>query len=458
MHTFHNRPRDIFSNYSMKVDIEKLRKHNLSIIVAIFSIGFLVLFILQSTAVLDRNNSNRDELVQPTKTFIKDPNQSYFLLRVGNKQEQQWAENMLLLNSTYYCNAHHVVKLITDPNAYYDIEIYFNSTHIQNGSVPHSAPAPSVPRVLYNDPSVPRVQSACTKKMNCNEDYNFIVSPYPESTLKVGSPLANRVQSFLDAPQFQYDYEIGPPKTLFFHMLIENYHYRHIKPTIASFFQPLGRSLDSSAGDSSDSSNETGSNYSTTCTKETSDMLVELQRYIVFHSYGNCSNTSLPFQESSPYQLAEKEQYIVGFNIARTKDIIRKYKYHLITDPHNCCSTAFEWDQMVDRIILVLESGSVPVILSKRKTFTDVLPYGSYVHLADFHSIHHMAKYLISSEQNDPKYKSFFDWRKNTTAMEQWKTRLENQRWLGQLVNVLNFWNKNRLNSPSNNNREDNDW
>jgi len=434
-----------------------LEKNRLFIVFIIFAILFMSCTI--TLMVRQPNLDNSAEIILRSRENKANVNKYIFLIRADTVQERQWLKSHnLTTNDTYLCNNNHNVGFTFDSNSTnYDLEIYFNIPSLNN-TVPLSPPKKHVPRVLYNDMFLAE-GSNCLQKLQCNEEYNWMVGLNSDSTIKHQSqPYLTRIQLFLDKVKtFDYEKEILTQKTALINQLIIDYNYRHIRPTIASFIQqPLGRTIiEDNNNNSTAINNSTSSNidiennetitYTTTCSKDMENILKELNQYLVYHSFGNCLNTSLPLQEGNPY-IYDDYQEIVGINKEKSKEIMGKYKYHLIFDDYDCCSTASESDKMVDRILDVFESGSVPVILSNRKSWIDMLPNGSFVHLANFKNIQQLASFLIDSEQSDPRYKEFFDWRTKKNLIKQWKIRLENQRWLGQLVNIYNYWYENQKN------------
>ncbi|XP_054271110.1 glycoprotein 3-alpha-L-fucosyltransferase A-like [Macrosteles quadrilineatus] len=117
----------------------------------------------------------------------------------------------------------------------------------------------------------------------------------------------------------------------------------------------------------------------------------ELQKYIQVDIYGACGNLVCPRSISEKcFDLLDK-----------------KYKFYLAFENSNCK------DYITEKFFVNgLKHKVLPIVMGARpEDYAKVAPKNSYIHVDDFESPKHLAKFLHKLDQDDDLYNSYFRWK-----------------------------------------------
>jgi alpha-1,3-fucosyltransferase len=118
---------------------------------------------------------------------------------------------------------------------------------------------------------------------------------------------------------------------------------------------------------------------------------VELSKYIQLDVYGQCGTMKC------------------GKHCFR--DIERKYKFYLAFEKCHC-------DQyLTEKVFRTLNYNIIPIVLGGAN-YSKILPEHSYINVEDFKSPKHLAHYMKELDENNHKYLEYFDWKRDTKAVD----------------------------------------
>ena len=113
----------------------------------------------------------------------------------------------------------------------------------------------------------------------------------------------------------------------------------------------------------------------------------KLQKYIPVHIYGKCGDRKYPKDEAAGVTYLKKN-----------------YKFYLAFENSLC-----RW-YLTEKVFRAYESGTVPVVMGALN-YSEFLPDGSYLHVADYSSPSSLARHMKVLDQNDTLYNEFFRWK-----------------------------------------------
>ncbi|KYR00807.1 glycosyltransferase [Tieghemostelium lacteum] len=134
------------------------------------------------------------------------------------------------------------------------------------------------------------------------------------------------------------------------------------------------------------------------------EYIKEMMNYIRVDSYGKCLN-NIQMKEDGSTQRTSKNL------------VVQKYKFYLAFENSLC------ENYITEKTLDCLELGVVPVIMAHPSALK-ILPKGSYIYAGDYKSSKDLAKYLKYLDENDIEYQKYFNWRTNSTSIEQWYNAL----------------------------------
>lgn len=119
--------------------------------------------------------------------------------------------------------------------------------------------------------------------------------------------------------------------------------------------------------------------------------IYELQKYISIDIFGRCG-TALPCEISKSTKCL--------------RNIVSEYKFYLSFENSNCR------DYITEKLFTnALKNDILPVVMGAHPDdYVYAAPPKSYIHVEDFHSPEHLAKYLIIVSNNESLYNEYFQW------------------------------------------------
>ena len=83
------------------------------------------------------------------------------------------------------------------------------------------------------------------------------------------------------------------------------------------------------------------------------------------------------------------------------------YKFYLSFENSNC------YEYITEKFFVnALQRNVLPIVMgARREDYQKYAPHRSYIHVEDFDSPAHLAKYLHSLDENDDLYNSYFKWK-----------------------------------------------
>ena len=122
------------------------------------------------------------------------------------------------------------------------------------------------------------------------------------------------------------------------------------------------------------------------------DYVNRLMRYMPVHVYGKCGNYTCPKNDD-----------------ACDNTLTKDYKFYLAFENSLC-----RW-YLTEKVFRAYESQVVPVVMGALD-YTEHLPKGSYLHVADYDSPRALARHMLELSANDTLYNAMFSWRKHYTC------------------------------------------
>ena len=119
------------------------------------------------------------------------------------------------------------------------------------------------------------------------------------------------------------------------------------------------------------------------------DYVRVLQEYIPVHIYGKCGDHECPEDADECDQMLKEN-----------------YKFYLALENSLC-----RW-YLTEKVFRAYESQVVPVVMGALD-YTEHLPKGSYLHVADYDSPRALARHMMELSANDTLYNEMFSWRKH---------------------------------------------
>ncbi|KAJ8035754.1 Alpha-(1,3)-fucosyltransferase C [Holothuria leucospilota] len=133
----------------------------------------------------------------------------------------------------------------------------------------------------------------------------------------------------------------------------------------------------------------------------------DLSRYVPIDIYGKCGNLRCDDGDRRCFR------------------IFRSYMFYLALE-NSCCSeyiTEKLWDAL-------MKYEAIPIVIgASREEYEKVAPPQSFIHVNDFASVEHLAKYLHTVASNLSLYRSYFEWKNHgyIRAHKLYKSVLESQ-------------------------------
>lgn len=117
----------------------------------------------------------------------------------------------------------------------------------------------------------------------------------------------------------------------------------------------------------------------------------KLQKYIDVDIYGQCGNFTCP-----------KKQASYCDNLLQ-----KQYKFYLSFENSNCR------DYITEKFFTnALENKILPIVMGGRpEDYHRLAPYRSFIHVDEFETVEHLAKYLHLLNVDDELYNSYFQWK-----------------------------------------------
>lgn len=116
--------------------------------------------------------------------------------------------------------------------------------------------------------------------------------------------------------------------------------------------------------------------------------------------YGSCGNLSCGVNAPNSETIPPQNN--------KCMDLLNTdYKFYLSFENSNC------YEYITEKFFVnALQSNVLPIVMgARREDYQKYAPYRSYIHVEDFDSPAHLAKYLHRLDENDDLYNSYFKWK-----------------------------------------------
>ena len=131
--------------------------------------------------------------------------------------------------------------------------------------------------------------------------------------------------------------------------------------------------------------------------------LKELFNHISAHSFGTCLNNIWKWRISKTRSKCNND------NIMK---IISQYKFYIVIENSNCI------DYITEKITRIMKFNAIPILYMENNipNYNLILPNNSYINIADYKSVKHLANYLKLVSNNKTLWESYFWYKGNISV------------------------------------------